>query len=590
MAIPNETIQQIIEKADIVDVISKYVSLKRNGSSTVGLCPFHNEKTPSFNVSASKQLYHCFGCGAGGTVINFVMQMENLDFVESVKFLGDMYGVRVEDSNVYDDKNAKRKQRIFEANREAARFFYSNLSKPEGKPGLDYFISRGLTKETITRFGLGYAPESWDKLKNHLKSKGFTDYEMMDAGLVSSKDKRTFDRFRNRAMFPIMDLRGNVIAFGGRVLDDSKPKYLNTSDTPVFDKSANLFALNIVKKSNSKTIVVVEGYMDVITLHQNGVDTAVASLGTALTEKHARLLKRYADEVVLCYDSDEAGRTAATRAVEIFSRNDIKTRVMTLRGAKDPDEYCKKYGVSGFINAVKAAETPILYKIGNLKAKYDVSIPDQKIEYIKAAAEELAKLPSEIEREIFAKEIAAELGVTFESVNAQLKRRLAVNRKKNGEKEIRQVVADLKQRAVVNRDGSEILKEAEKKLLNLMFYDSAVFRYVKENFDFSEFSSELYKRIAEKTEKAAEEKIQLSESDLLIGFGESDSGEISEILSREIRTDDKLYAAKQILQTINNLRKKAEIARLAKSGDIEAVKKLLNRRINNADTGQTDGN
>ncbi len=589
MAISQETIQQIIEKADIIDVVSKYVSLKRNGSSTVGLCPFHNEKTPSFNVSASKQLYHCFGCGEGGTVINFVMKIENLDFVEAVKFLGDMYGVRVEDENVYDDKAARRKKRLYEINRDAARFFYSCLSTPEGKEGLNYFLSRGLSKETITKFGLGFAPDSWDKLKNHLKSKGYTDYEMVDAGLVSTKDRRTFDRFRNRVMFPIMDVRGNVIAFGGRVLDDSKPKYLNTSDTPVFDKSSNLFALNLAKKSNSKTVVVVEGYMDVITLHQYGVDTAVASLGTALTSNHARLLKRYAEEVVLCYDSDEAGRTAATRAVEIFSKYDIKTKVITLKGAKDPDEYCKKFGVSRFFEVINGAEDPILYKIGNLKAKYDTNIPDRKVEFIKEAAGELAKLPSEIEREIYAKEIAAQLGVTYDAVNSQIKYRLAVNRRKNGEKEKMQVIADLKQRAVVNADGSRLLKDAEKKLLNLMFYDCAVFKYVKENFDFSEFSSDLYKRVAEKTEIMIKDKTQPSESELLMEFNE-DSGEISEILSREIRAEDKIFAAKQILQTINNFRKKAEIARLAKSGDIEGVQKLLNRRINNADTGQTDGN
>ena len=589
MAIPNETIQQIIEKADIVDVVSKYVSLKRNGSSTVGLCPFHNEKTPSFNVSSSKQLYHCFGCGAGGTVINFIMQIENLDFVEAVKLLGDMYGVRVEDENVYDDKQARRKKRLYEINKDAARFFYSCLSTPEGKAGLDYFISRGLTKETITKFGLGYAPQSWDKLKNHLKAKGYTDYEMVDAGLVSTKDKRTFDRFRNRVMFPIMDVRGNVIAFGGRVLDDSKPKYLNTSDTPVFDKSSNLFALNLAKKSSSKTVVVVEGYMDVITLHQYGVDTAVASLGTALTSNHARLLKRYADEVVLCYDSDEAGRTAAVRAVEIFSKYDIKTKVITLKGAKDPDEYCKKFGVSRFFEVINGAENPILYKIGNLKAKYDVNIPDQKVEFIKEAAGELAKLPSEIEREVYAKEIAAQLGVTYDAVNSQIKYRLAVNRRKNGEKEKMQVISDLKQKAVVNADGSRLLKDAEKKLLNLMFYDYRVFKYVKENFDFSDFSSDLYRRAAEKTEIMIRNKTQPSESELLMQF-EEDAGEISEILSREIQAEDKLFAAKQILQTINNFRKKAEIARLAKSGDIEGVQKLLNRRINNADTGQTDDN
>ncbi len=575
VAIPNETIQQIIEKADIVDVVSKYVSLKRNGNSTVGLCPFHNEKTPSFHVSSSKQLYHCFGCGEGGTVINFVMKAENLDFVEAVKFLGDMYGVRV-DETVYDDKQARRRKRLYEINKDAAKFFYATLGTPDGKEGLNYFLSRGLSKEIITKFGLGFAPNSWDKLKNHLKAKGYTDYEMVDAGLVSTKDKRTFDRFRNRVMFPIMDVRGNVIAFGGRVLDDSKPKYLNTSETPVFDKSANLYALNISKKSNSKTFVVVEGYMDVITLHQHGVDTAVASLGTALTSNHAKLLKKYADSVVLCYDSDEAGKTAAMRAVEIFSKYDIKTKVITLKGAKDPDEYCKKFGVSRFFEVINGAQDPILYKIGNLKAKYDISIPDQKAEFIKEAAGEIANFPSEIDREIYAKEIATQFDISYDAVNSQIRYKLAVNKKKNNRKEQTKVIADLKQRAVINKDGSLLLKEAEKKLLNLMFYDNKVFKYVKENFDFSNFSTVLYKEVAEKTENMIKDKKELQESELLLEFPEN-SGEISEILSREIKAEDKMFAARQILQTINNFRKKAEITRLAKSGDIEGVQKLLNK-------------
>ena len=319
--IPSELIQQIAERSDIVDIISGYTVLKRSGRGATGLCPFHNEKTPSFHVSPEKQVYHCFGCGAGGSVINFVMQAENLTFVDAVKFLGERAGISIPDDNSYDDRLSKQRQRLLEANKAAARFFYDVLLSDDGKSAREYLLSRGLSVETITKFGLGFAPESWDRLTKHLKSLGFSDYEIMDSGLVTQRqDKKSYyDRFRNRVMFPIFDVRGNVIAFGGRVMDDSKPKYLNSSDTKVFDKSSNLFALNLAKKSESKTFVVVEGYMDVITLHQHGVTTAVASLGTALTENHARLLKRYAEEVVLCYDSDEAGRNAAKRGLEILS-------------------------------------------------------------------------------------------------------------------------------------------------------------------------------------------------------------------------------------------------------------------------------
>ena len=442
MAIPSQIIQEITDKCDIVDLVSKYVRLKRSSGEYVGLCPFHGEKTPSFHVSADKQLYHCFGCGEGGTVINFVMKMENLSFLEAVKFLGERVGVAVPESTDYDDKIAKRKQRLYEINKEAGRFFYTSLGSDEGKVAREYFASRGLSKETVVKFGLGFAPYSWDKLLKHLKSKGFSEYEAIDAGLIVKGQKGSaYDRFRNRVMFPIFDIRGNLIAFGGRVLDDSKPKYLNTSDTPVFDKSSNLFALNLAKKSANKTFVVVEGYMDVITLHQYGIDTAVASLGTSLTDGHALLLKRYADEVVLCYDSDEAGIKAANRGMEILSRHDIKTKIITLPGSKDPDEFCRKNGVDAFKMAVSGAKNPVLYKIGNLKEKYDLSEPDQKVEFLKAAADELVKLNSIMEQEIYAKEISVLCDVSYESVMAQIKQKRKSYVRKEEKKELEATIS-----------------------------------------------------------------------------------------------------------------------------------------------------
>ena len=490
MAIPREIISEIIDKADILDIVSSYVNLKRNGRDAVGLCPFHNEKTPSFHVSGDKQVYHCFGCGAGGSVITFVMNIENLSYVDTIKSLGDRVGVRVPDDQNFDDSKEKLKKRLLEANKEAGKFFYKCLLSDEGKQARDYLISRGLSKETIVKFGLGYAPNAWDTLSKHLKALGFTEYEMVSAGLLAEnhEKKRVYDRFRNRIMFPVFDVRGNLIAFGGRVLDDAKPKYLNTNDTPVFDKSANLFALNIARKSNSKRLIMVEGYMDVITLHQYGVDTAVASLGTAFTDSQARLLKRYADEVVLCYDSDEAGIKAANRALELLNKFDIKSKVISLGGAKDPDEFCKKFGVDEFLRVIDGAKSPVLYKIERLKEKYDLGVPEQKIAFLKDSASVIASLHSEIDRDIYAKEISDKYSVDANAFKRQIKALRTSYLNKEDKKIQNEVIKDLRQKSIVSNGTSKSLKEAQKKLLNLMYYNSDVLKFVESSFETEKFN------------------------------------------------------------------------------------------------------
>ena len=579
MAIPGHIIQEITDKCDIVDFVSKYVRLKRSSGEYVGLCPFHGEKTPSFHVSADKQLYHCFGCGEGGTIINFVMKMENLSFSEAVKFLGEQVGVVVPESSDFDDRAAKRKQRLYDVNKEAGRFFYSVLGSEEGKIARDYFSSRGLTKETVVKFGLGYAPDSWDKLLKHLKSKGFTEYEIIDAGLaVTGKNGGAYDRFRNRVMFPIFDIRGNLIAFGGRVLDDSKPKYLNTNDTPVFDKSSNLFGLNLAKKSTSKTYVTVEGYMDVITLHQYGVDTAVASLGTSLTDGHALLLRKYADEVVLCYDSDEAGIKAANRGMEILSRHDIKTKVITLPGAKDPDEFCKKNGVEAFLMAVSGAKNPVLYKIGNLKAKYDLSQPDQKVEFLKEAVAELAKLSSEMEQEIYSKEVSALCDVTFESIMLQVRKKRKSFVKREDKKERESIQRDMSQKNIVKDGKNALLTESEEKIINLMFYSYPAFEFLAGKYNKESFSEELLGQLFEKIREMRKDKTDPVESELIAAFDIENASRIARILSIQNNYPDPKMAASQISESLDKIKKDIEIKNLAKSMDLEKVKEMISAR------------
>ena len=579
MAIPSHIIQEITDKCDIVDFISKYVRLKRSSGEYVGLCPFHGEKTPSFHVSADKQLYHCFGCGEGGTIINFVMKMENLSFLEAVKFLGERAGVAIPESTDFDDKAAKRKQRLYDINKEAGRFFYSMLGSEEGKVAREYFASRGLSKETIVKFGLGFAPDSWDKLFKHLKSKGFTEYEALDAGLVVRGQKGgAYDRFRNRVMFPIFDIRGNLIAFGGRVLDDSKPKYLNTNDTPVFDKSSNLFGLNLAKKSTSKTYVTVEGYMDVITLHQYGVDTAVASLGTSLTDGHAQLLKLYADEVALCYDSDEAGIKAANRGMEILSRHDIKTKIITLSGAKDPDEFCRKNGVDAFLMAVSGAKNPVLYKIGNLKAKYDLTQPDQKVEFIKESAGELVKLSSVMEQEIYAKEISAMCDVSYDSVMAQVKQKRKSFVRRENKKELEAIKRDLSQRTIVKDGKNALLTETEEKLINLMFYSYPAFEFLASKYNKESFSDELLGCLFEKIKQMRTGKSDPVESELIAAFDIENASRIARILSIQNTYPDPVLAASQISGSLDKQKRDIEIKNLAKSQDLQKVKEMISAR------------
>ena len=416
-------IQQLNDKIDIEQVVSAHVSLKRRGKTLVGLCPFHNEKTPSFTVYPESNSFYCYGCGAGGDIISFVRRMDNLDYIEAVKAVAQMAGVPMPEDG-YDDTLSKKRMRLLSVNREAARFFNDCLMNPANRKALDYFLNRGLSINTIRRFGLGYAPDGWHELINHMRSLGFSEEELVLANLArrSEKDGKTncYDNFRNRVMFPIIDLRGNVIAFGGRVMDDSKPKYINTSDTLVYKKSNGVFALNFAKNANDNKLILVEGYMDVIALHQAGFTNAIACLGTAFTNEQANLLSRYADEILICYDNDGAGRTATARALEVLGRTGLKLRVVQMRGGKDADEIIRVHGKERFADLLKEAANKTEYKLLEERKKFDLDTDDGKLRFLTSAAQILAGCGS-IEQDIYATRLANELGVGVESIKAQIK-------------------------------------------------------------------------------------------------------------------------------------------------------------------------
>ncbi|MBE6616618.1 MAG: DNA primase [Ruminococcaceae bacterium] len=438
--IPASVIEDIRYRCDIESVISSYVTLKRAGSNLKGLCPFHSEKTPSFTVYPGTQSYYCFGCGAGGDVINFVMRTENLDYVAAVETLAKRAGITLTDF----DSNSGRpdgvsRSRVLQMNLEAAKFYRQMLFNDSvGGPGRKYFLDRGLSMAAIKRFGLGYSPPSGGSMLKHLRSLGFKEEEIRVAYFAGKNERGYYDYFRGRVMFPIIDVSGNVVAFGGRVLDDSKPKYLNTSDTPAFKKSKNMFALNYAKNSDAGYFILCEGYMDVITLHDAGFGMAVATLGTAITAEQARMMKKYTDRVVISYDSDEAGQKAANRAITLLEEAGIDAKVLRMQGAKDPDEYIKKYGADKFRELIEASRGKFEFMLDGIRGKYDISISDAKIKAISDVCSYIAGIDSSVERDIYIDKASREFSVDIKSIKADVeakrkKRNYENSKKRKGE-------------------------------------------------------------------------------------------------------------------------------------------------------------
>ena len=433
MAFPPSFIDELIARNPIEDVVGQYVSLKRSGANMFGLCPFHGEKTASFSVAPDKGIYYCFGCHKGGGAVNFMMEIEGLSYPDAVRALAKRAGMEVPEDEQYQSRY-RQQERLWALMKEAGRFFHAQLYAPTGAQGLAYVQKRGLSKSILTKFGVGYAPDSWNALVDAMRKKGYTDQELRDADLVGEKNGRIYDRFRNRIMFPIIDVRGNVIGFGGRVLDSSTPKYLNTSETIIFNKRKNLFGLNLAKKSKQDYIILVEGNIDVITLHQYGFDSAVASLGTSLTEEHAALLSRYTEQVVLTYDGDEAGQRAAKRAIPMLEKVGIKVKVLQMRDAKDPDEFLHKFGADKFKLLLEESSNRVEYQINAIRKQFDLREDEQRVQFIHEAAELISTLGSAVQREIYGNRVAEAGKISPEAMKIEIgkayKRRTARDKKR----------------------------------------------------------------------------------------------------------------------------------------------------------------
>lgn len=515
MRISESFIQQLKSSCDISDVISSYVPIKKMGRNQKCLCPFHLEKTPSLVIYEETQSFYCFGCGVGGDVITFISRIENLDYVEAIQFLAQRVGMSVPDAGE-DDRKAKERARVFQMNRLAARFFFDQLVRSPGNAGLNYFSKRRLTRSTIIRYGLGYAPDEWDLLRDYLKRKGFSYEEMVRADLVAQSAKGAFyDKFRNRVIFPIIDLRGNVIAFGGRVLDDRRPKYLNSSDTAVFKKSLNLFSLNFAKNSGQRTLILGEGYMDVIAMNQAGFTNAVATLGTALTSQQAQLISRYADDVVIAYDSDQAGKKATERAAHLFSQTGISVRVLEISGAKDPDEYISKYGAGRFEVLLEKAAGITATQLSALRSKYQLDDPEQKAKYIGEYCAMIAQMPDQLKRDVYIGNLAKEAGIPREGI---LKRVEDLRgRKKNSwqKKQWNEMMRPTSQnRDKINPEGIKYPRanKAEEGILCFLFQNPNFWEYAVKRISAEEFvtswNAKLYRVLTERL--AQDQSVEIS--------------------------------------------------------------------------------
>lgn len=435
MAFPPSFLAELAARNPIEEVVGQYVNLRRSGSNLFGLCPFHGEKTASFSVAPDKGIFYCFGCHKGGSVINFEMEIEGLSYPDAVRALAKRVGMEVPEDEQYQNRY-RQQERLWALSKEAARFFHAQLYAPAGAEGLTYAQKRGISKATLTKFGIGFAPDSWSALCDAMREKGYTEEELKESGLVSvsQKNGHIYDRFRNRLMFPIIDIRGNVIGFGGRVMDNATPKYLNSPETIIFNKRKNLFALNLAKKTKLGYMILVEGYMDAVALHQYGFDCAVASLGTSLTEEHATLLSRYTEQVMLIYDGDEAGQNATKRAIPMLEKAGLQVKVLQMRDAKDPDEFLKKFGADRFRLLLEESSNRVEYQLRGIQKKYNLSEDDQRVQFISEAAEFISTLGSAVSREIYGGRVAEAAGITPESMKIEVekafRRRVAREKKK----------------------------------------------------------------------------------------------------------------------------------------------------------------
>lgn len=502
MRYPEEIVEEVRLRNDIVDVIGSSVRLTRKGSSYFGLCPFHNEKSPSFSVSPSKQIFYCFGCGVGGNVISFVMKYENYTFSEAVKFLADRAGIKLPEVEYTKEQKERenKRLRILEANREAATYFYYNLRGRDGQAGLNYLKGRELSEETMKKFGLGFSLMQPDDLVKHLRSKGFSDEEIRESGLATFDEKRGLtDKFWNRVMYPIQDINHRVIAFGGRVMSDAKPKYLNSPETMVFDKSRNLYGLNFARTSRKDHFILCEGYMDVIAMHQAGFTEAVASLGTAFTPGQATILKRYSHDVYLAYDSDGAGRKAALRAIEILRSSGMSGKVINMTPYKDPDEFIKALGTEEFQKRIDEAENSFFFELRMEEENFDLSDPDGRTRFLKVAAEKLVAFEDEIERESYITAVAKKYSVSYESLKNQV---VSLAARNGGEYK---PIEKPKPTDFSKADREDAGLVSQRLLLTWLCEQPSLYEQIKDHIKLTDFTDPVYQKVAEWLFKDIEE-------------------------------------------------------------------------------------
>ena len=578
MAFPAAFIDELVARNPIEDVVGQYVNLRRSGSNMFGLCPFHGEKTASFSVAPDKGMYYCFGCHKGGGVINFQMEVEGLSYPDAVRALAKRCGMAVPEDEQYQSRYHQQ-ERLWALHKEAARFFHAKLYAPEGQAALAYAAGRGMPKSVLTNFGIGYAPDSWTDLVDALRKKGYTDQELKDSGLVtiSKKNGSLFDRFRDRLMFPIIDVRGNVIGFGGRIMkkDDNAAKYLNSPETLIFNKRKNLFALNIAKKSKLGYLILVEGYMDAIALHQYGFDCAVASLGTALTEDGANLLSKYTDQVVLIYDGDKAGQNATQRAIPILEKAGLQVKVLQMRDAKDPDEYLKKFGADKFKLLLEESANRVEYQLNDIRRKYDLREDDQRVKYIYESAELLCTLGSAVQREVYGHRVAEAAGISYDALKLEVdkayKRRL--NREKKKQEQIDLSPAkNLQPRARSIRYDNMRSAMAEEAVLALVLKEPALFAQLKD-LKQEEFSSELlgraYGQLRRRYDQALEVRLSVLED-----FSGEEMSHLAGILQRQ----DGPVNEEALLDCVRTIRAEHQAGKVTSDDDLLAFANDLKNR------------
>lgn len=571
----SEVIEEVVSRNDIVDVISGYIKLKKSGSSYVGLCPFHNEKSPSFSVSGTKQMYHCFGCGVGGNVITFVMEYENYTFPEAVKMLADRAGIAlpVMEYSGEDRRERDIKTKLLEINKIAATFYYHQLKSPAGQSGLDYLKKRQLSDKTINTFGLGYAPQLTGDLYRMLKEKGYDDELLKESGLFTY-EKGIREKFWNRVIFPIMDINNKVIGFGGRVMGDGKPKYLNSPETKLFDKSKNLYGLNVARSSRKNNLIICEGYMDVISMHQAGFNQAVASLGTALTPGHARLMKRYTDNVLITYDSDEAGVKAALRAIPILKDAGLSTKVINMRPYKDPDEFIKALGTEAFQERIDKAENSFMYEIGIIEKNYNRSDPESETAFEREVANKLVQFSEKLERDNYMKAVCRQFMIPEDGM-----REMVIRIGSQGGIIPRQT-QPVRRMEPAKKKKEDGIRQAEKILLTWMIEDGDIYDKVSEYIQPDDFIDPLFKDVASKVYEQYETGSvnpaaiigSYSDGDMHSEIAAMFSAELSESLSKSERE-------KTLNDTVLRVKKSSLDYKLEHAADAKTMQDIIGRQM-----------